>query len=159
MRSANQLNQQVFLGVDDWRRPEWNGVFYPSDLPPDWELTFFNTQFSCAWLPYAEWSQLTVQQVLTWIEDTHEGFFFILERPEVANPDNDQVLKAFGSRLGLLTTKDDKSLLWFGANPDVKLIASRVQSTKPQEAIFLISHDGDLAGIEQVRTLLNLLGV
>lgn len=158
MLEAPQSRTAVFLGVSDWRHPEWSGAFYPPDLPADWGLTFFNTQFSCVWLPYPAWSSLSSDEVRAWFEDTHDGFYFVLEHHDPLSAEEADLVKAFGRLLGRFCRKDDPALVWFGRHPDVKAIAARVQAATVTEPVFLLSENADLAGIEQVRTLLELLG-
>ncbi|MFP5411245.1 MAG: hypothetical protein ACLGG6_09725, partial [Gammaproteobacteria bacterium] len=48
-------NQQVRVGAVGWEHPHWLGGFYPDDLPPDWMLSYYNTQFQAVYLPAIVW--------------------------------------------------------------------------------------------------------
>jgi uncharacterized protein YecE (DUF72 family) len=35
----------VLVGASGWQHPAWRGAFYPADLPDDWQLSYYSTQF------------------------------------------------------------------------------------------------------------------
>lgn len=150
---------KVYVGASDWLRPEWVGSFYPEDMPEEWRLTYYNTQFSCVWLPYPRWSAASMQDLHGWREDTHGAFRFVLERPLDLDPAARARLDALAERLGTCCAADDASLVWFDAQVDLKRLAARLQGRMDAGPLYLLSRDGDLATLEQVQTLLGLLGL
>jgi len=148
----------VLLGVRDWIHPEWYGRFYPSDLPQDWALTYFNTQFSCVWLPHARWSQAEHDEISRWAEDTHGDFYFILEHGNASEESITAVTERLGPRIACICEEKSPNLTWFGANPDLKALSKAVQQSGDDSPCILLSSDGDLQAIDQIRTLLDLLG-
>ena len=135
-----------------WEWPAWERGFYPEDMPPEWRLTYYNTQFSCVFLPADRWQGAMPWEIVQWAEDTHERFLFLLEGAEgMAAPE------ALRGRALCLPAQDGR-ITWFDGQSDLKPLAEglRQPAVGPR---FLISRDGDLAQLERVRTLLELLGV
>jgi hypothetical protein len=149
----------VALGAADWLHPAWVGGFYPADMPEEWRLTYYNTQFSCVWLPLARWHSVDPASAWQWREDTHAGFQFVLESPPAADARAQAVLEALGDRVGKVCSPQDADLVWFEAGCNLKSLAARIQARPADARLYLISRDGDLAMLESVQTLLGLLGL
>ena len=43
------------FGSYDWRWPQWNGIYYPDDLPEDWRLSYYANEFDTVLLPEDVW--------------------------------------------------------------------------------------------------------
>ncbi len=144
----------VHHGAVGWHHPHWLGRFYPEDLPEDWMLTFYNTQFRAVFVPHAQWSAMGVEGFEQWLRDTHAGFRFVLEAgPAPAG----EAARILGERLGLVASAEDPRLLWFDATTDLKALALEIGTrTKP---LYLFSRDADLERLEQVHNLLELMGL
>ncbi len=142
--------QRVALGAIGWDQPAWSSHFYPADMPTDWHLTFYNTQFACVFLPEETWRQADTAAHATWAADTHEEFMFLLEgaRPE----------ELPGELAGRVrgVDRNDPALIWFDRETPLKALAARI--TQSEAPCYLLSADGDLGQVERVRTLLELLG-
>jgi hypothetical protein len=145
----------VLLGAVGWLHPSWQGVLYPEDLPEDWQLTYYNTQFRCVFLPHTAWSQATEALLAQWVQDSHPGFRFVLESGP--SPAAAKLATAIlGERLGMITDRDDPRLLWFDAGTQLKALAREIeQRDKP---LYLFSLDADLASLQRVGTLIELMG-
>ncbi len=144
--------KEFFLGATAWEQPGWEGRFYPADMPSEWRLAFFNTQFDCVFLERDVWQAVPREQWLQWLDDTHEKFLFLLETaPGTQLPagDDDRV-RAIG--------RDDPQLIWFDRETDLKGLAGELMGDKVTNERYLISRDGDLGTLERVRTLLELMG-
>lgn len=155
-----QTCQEAYLGVDDWVHPEWPGMFYPDDMPVEWQLAYYNTQFGCLWLDHARWAAATAAEATRWMQDTHEDFRFVLELPRQPDAFPEEILAILKPRIGALCHSDDPSLIWFDAQTDLRDLTGwigRRQATG--KFIYLLSRDGNLAGLERARTLLRLLGL
>lgn len=145
----------VLLGAVGWQHPSWQAVFYPDDLPEDWLLAYYNTQFRSVFLPHADWSTATDAQLSQWFEDTQPGFRFVLE----SGPSGAAVAHAaeiLGERLGMVTRRDDPRLLWFHAGTDLKTLAREID--RRDKPLYLFSQDADLTTLQRVSTLLELMG-
>lgn len=144
--------RRCLLGARGWTWPEWEDGFYPQDMPPEWRLTFYNTQFHCVFLPASEWRGASEEQLRQWAEDTHDQFLFLLEgEPQAPVP---EVLQG----KALCLPEQDARITWFDGQSEIRRLADAVQHSLEGPS-FLLSRDGDLAQLERVRTLLGILGV
>ncbi len=93
------------IGAYSWEHDLWQGRFYPDDLPREWRLGYYASQFSAVVVPFAEWGGLTGETAEEWRGDTSEAFRFYLELPaegpESTEPDRLTATAALlGDRLG-----------------------------------------------------------
>ena len=155
---SNAPNYYCLLGAVGWDHPSWTGQFYPEDMPAEWRLSFYNTEYECVYLPYELWRTVSRETVATWYHDTLPRFRFLLEQPA-------GVLSSL--ELGLVSTLADKALLapaqfpallWLPENCDVKALAQELQSYSLPPPRYVISASADLTQLQQVRTLLHVLG-
>jgi Protein of unknown function DUF72 len=150
----------VYLGAEGWEHPEWAGVLYPDDLPEDWRLAYYATQFRCVFLPAGFWTLATAQDIAGWIEETPPEFRFLLEEAPLAEAERLDAQAIMGDRLAGFFRRADPALVWFGASTDLRALRLRIDSAGPGGgALFLLSQDADVVVMERVRTLLDLLGV
>ncbi len=142
---------QIRLGTVGWNHREWNEGFYPVDMPEDWRLAFFNTQFHCVFLEQAVWQQAGAEQRAQWQADTHDRFRFLLEC-DVSLP-----LPVELEGKAELLQRSDARILWFKRSSSLKELAATLSGdVKPR---YLISLDGDMGQIERVATLLEVMGL
>jgi uncharacterized protein YecE (DUF72 family) len=144
----------VFVGAVHWLHPEWGPAFYPADLPEDWLLSYYNTQFRAVYLPAAAWSRVDAATWSEWLDDTQDDFVFVLEP---AGPDVDIPVSA---RVRLATPEwAARHLWWLDETPDLRALARRVtQHAEQGEPLFVFSRTADLAQLEQVNTLKQVMG-
>ena len=143
----------VRLGSLGWSYPAWRETFYPADMPEEWQLTYYNTQFNCVFLARADWQQASPDQMAQWNTDTHEQFVFLLEG-EALQP---QATELAGK--ALLMRRDDPRILWFSRDSSLKELAAALSGNTGGMPRFLISRDGDLGQMERVATLLEVMGL
>lgn len=147
----------VYSGAVGWEHPAWAGDFYPEDLPDEWQLSFYNTQFRCVYLPYERWSTASAEDIDRWLNETQDGFRFILQVPADKSEIDESNLRRFGVR-GILENQAD--LLWLEGKQDLRDLAKRIQiALNGGIPVHLISRDGDLAQLMQVSELMALLCV
>ncbi len=163
MRSAEAgQSPRVRLGLVDWRRPELAGSFYPAELPEDWRLAYYASQYACVWLDRDAWRGLTPAMAAQWREDTGAGFRFVLE----AAPDGaaeSGALEHLGSRLAGPLPRDDAHLIWLDSGPDLRALGDRLRLWQAGQGrdgdLYLLARGADFATLEHVETLLGLLGL
>jgi hypothetical protein len=150
-------NHTFYVGSAGWEHPQWEGVFYPDELPPEWRLTFYNIAFPCVYLAYEEWSGRDLQTLSVWVEDTLERFRFVLEPNPAGLTEGDK------ARLGVLAPRIDPfdgQVVWLEGKPDLKRLAGELKSLAGRTGpVYLISRDHDLDAMNQVKTLLEIMGV
>jgi hypothetical protein len=165
---------RCYVGSAGWEHPEWEGVFYPEELPSEWRLTYYNTAFPCVYLAYGEWGRRGPDELSRWVDDTGEHFRFVLEaNPKGTTQADGERLAILASRVGLLVgdaawrfpdgSAPAGELMWLPKQVDLKRLAaelaSRVQSRFPGGPVYLISRDHDLATMNQAKTLLEIMGI
>ncbi|MDD5240469.1 MAG: hypothetical protein PHG47_01975 [Sulfuricella sp.] len=152
-----EARERSYVGSVGWEHPQWQGCFYPDELPPEWRLTFYNTAFTCVYLGYEEWSKRDLQTLSGWVEDTLEPFCFVLERNPDGPSEGDQArLDVLAPRIG----SPGGRIIWLEGKPDLKMLAGELQRLAGSAApIYLISRDQRLEAMNQVKTLLEIMGV
>lgn len=147
------------LGAIGWEHDAWCGAFYPDDLPSEWRLSFYNTEFECVYLPYATWGHATVETLSQWREDTLARFRFLLEPGHGTDANQDATrVSALGEKAILATTHDGPAIVWLEPGADLKLLAQNIQTQALTTPLYVVSVSGNYAQLEQTRTLLEVLG-
>jgi len=147
------------LGAIGWDHDAWSGAFYPEDLPPEWRLAFYNTEFECVYLPYAVWSRESPETLAQWREDTLERFRFLLEQAHgPASAEDAARLAALGEKAVLAVAHDGPVIVWLEPGADLKQLAQAIQEQAIASPLYLVSVSADYPQLEQARTLLEVLG-
>lgn len=154
------------MGATGWDHDAWSGTFYPEELPVEWRLAFYNTIFTAAYVPYEQWAGTPKETLAGWANDVLDRFRFVLEAgSDGLTEADDERLAVLVDRLGLVVDRQGQVLsgqghVWFLDRPlDLKSLAARLQGHASGEgAIYLISREGDLAAMEQAKTLAEMLG-
>lgn len=146
------MARNIRVGALDWRRSAWRGAFYPADMPEDWQLTFYSSQFNCVYLAPADWQGVADAELAQWRDDVHSRFVFLLEAP------SGQDCPAVLADKARVVTPVDPGILWFDQASDLKALAAQLKADAGPEDVYLVSRDGDLAQMERVGTLLELMG-
>lgn len=69
------------IGSWGWRHSEWgNDVFYPDDLPEDWQLSYYANEFDLAVVPASYWSADGYGED-DWLDDVTNTFIFYIDWP------------------------------------------------------------------------------
>ncbi len=160
---------QCYVGSAGWEHASWLGAFYPEDLPPDWHLTFYNNHFSCVFIPYADWSCLSVTELAAWCNDVMDHFRFVLEaNPKGMDLADKEKLAALpfhfmlADSLGKIDSKSglEGRVVWVTPQPDYKKLAQELQRYIEQGMqVFLISREPDLKVMDDVKRLLEIMGL
>jgi len=144
----------VFVGATGWEHPAWRGRFYPHDLPDDWQLSYYNTQFQAVYLPAAVWQAASEANWTQWLNDTQESFHFVLEAgpAAAAEPASERVMLA-------TPAWEAGHVWWLDEAPDMRRLAQRVtQQAMTGEPLFVFSRSGNLGLLEQARSLKQVMG-
>jgi hypothetical protein len=146
----------ILAGASDWQQPGWRGCFYPDDLPDDWQLPFYATRFQAVYLPAARWQTVSADTWARWLDDTPPGFVFVLE-PGVGT---EAGFPPCVERVIMATPEWSASHVWWlDEAPDLRALADRASTLASRgESLVAISRTGNLAALEQVNTLRQVLG-
>lgn len=147
----------IYFGTVGWYGKPSFQALYPHDLPEEWALSFYNTQFRCVYLPHEVWSHANDAEVASWLSDTRPDFRFVLEEKAPARPGDRQRAGRFGDRAVLASRAD---LVWVEQGCDLRQLASRMQDAiKTATPLYVISREGDLTLMRQIGELISVLGV
>ena len=142
----------ILAGAVDWQHPDWHGSFYPSDLPDDWLLSYYNTRFQAVYLSTARWQAASAAEWAQWLDDTQPGFRFLLEPGTTAPPRDERVIEATPEWSAM-------HIWWIDIFPDLRELAQHASArASAREPFFVISRSGNLDRLEQVATLSQVLG-
>lgn len=150
----------VLVGAEGWKHLHWQHIFYPEGLPEEWQLSFYNTQFRCVYLPKSLWMGCSITDAEIWLADTQANFRFILEPPDSATQHIPAFLHALAERALLDDAgPDEVELLWFPPAPDLRALGHRIQEAVAQgRRLYLLNREAHLASLERVRSLVEVMG-
>ena len=144
----------VLVGASGWQDPAWRGGFYPSDLPDDWTLSYYSTQFQAVYLPAPLWQAASDATWAEWLNDTHEAFHFVLEPADAAPP------PPVSARVVLAPPAwEAQHVWWLDEAPDLRQLARRItRHAETGEPLYVFSRSGDLGLLEQALSLKQVMG-
>lgn len=153
----------VYPGCADWRHPDWVGSIYPADLPEDWQFAFYQTQFRCVWLDAAAWQSIDETTWAALVADATGDFRFVLEElgsglEGAPSGVPAAVRAALGERLVILSSESPARCV-IDAETDLKVLAKRLQAATLTDPVFLIYESSALARMEQIESLIEILGI
>ena len=70
---------RLIVGARGWDHADWNGTFYPEDLPDDWRLSYYANEFRGVLLPETVWRTVGPREIAIWCDDVADGFLFFLQ--------------------------------------------------------------------------------
>ena len=153
---------QCYVGSLGWDHAEWEGTFYPDDLPPEWRLTYYNNFFNCVYLPYEAWSGQAVSTLSQWLVDTLPSFRFLLQiNADSATHDAArlQLLAPCSDLLVIDSPQSLDQLIWIDTYSDVKAMSHRLLMPMcPEDPVYAISRSHHLESMRLAQTLLEVLG-
>lgn len=149
-----QNNQLVRVGALNWLNPAWFGGFYPEDMPEDWLLSYYNTQFQAVFLPASVWQSVSESTWAQWLYDTQDNFCFVLESI------GESAAELPSERVLLATPAWEKAHIWWlDEAPDMRSLAQRItQHAVTGEPLFVFSRSGDLSLMQQANSLKQIMG-
>ncbi|MBI2311771.1 MAG: DUF72 domain-containing protein [Betaproteobacteria bacterium] len=160
---------KVYFGTAGWEHPDWPGRFYPDDLPAEWRLAYYANLFSCAYLDFRSWCAVDAATLARWGGDTLDRFRFLLEAPPVAAEAKAAPALAGLGPKGLLAVDgrvqdgcgwEAGKLHWVEPDTDLRNAARDLQRLAAVPgAVFVISRSAKPARVEELRTLMDLLGL
>ena len=150
----------VLVGAQGWKHAHWQSHFYPDDLPEDWQLSFYNSQFRCVYLSKSAWRGRSIADAELWLKDTHSNFRFIFERPDGVTQQTSAILKAMAGRAFVDDANDSgRELLWFPPEPDLRVLGRRIEEAVRQgNTLYLLNREAHLPSLERVRSLVEVMG-
>ena len=78
--SANDLGT-LRIGTSSWSFPDWRGVFYPPNTPPDRQLSHYAVNFNTVEANTSYYALPPPKTLIRWLENVPEQFTFSLKAP------------------------------------------------------------------------------
>ena len=72
----------IDIGAYGWCHKQWQGHFYPEELPRHWQFDYYSNQFRTVIIPASEALVMSVRQIDQLLEDLDEQFEFVIAIPE-----------------------------------------------------------------------------
>lgn len=176
---------RLLLGLRGWPHPEWEGDYFPEDLPADWQFAYYANEAGCLLLPADDWLNLSPEALSEWLEDCPSWFRFYLEWPDAAcSTGAAERLKLFDGQVGAILDAAASSVpaegisVWRAQDPGAwvdsrgrkRLVCLRTAGRGlrelrdelerlPASAQALVVDDPNPARLGELRTLCELLGI
>ena len=71
------------IGARGWRHQQWQGSYYPDDLPENWQLSYYANDFQVVLVPSEYWDSSKGYDLAQWLEAVDDDFRFYLECPMI----------------------------------------------------------------------------
>lgn len=92
--------ESLQVGVKNWDRKAWVGNFYPQDMPEEWRLDYYSSQFGCVLLGEETWScwqNEDIEEIYEALEG--EAFYFVFEVRSILHQTGLEKLSLIKNRL------------------------------------------------------------
>ncbi|MDG6773578.1 hypothetical protein QCB45_04470 [Thiomicrorhabdus sp. ZW0627] len=90
------------IGTFGWLHEDWQGSFYPDDMPEEWQLDYYSNAFRVVLVPQEQWLNLTEEELEEYADCVEGEFAFYLELRESMSPQKQQQLGLMKHVLGSL---------------------------------------------------------
>lgn len=75
----HSVSTELLVGTCGWQYAQWEGSFYPEDLPRDWQLGYYSNELNTVLVPEASLLRATGLELQSWHEDVGDEFRFFIE--------------------------------------------------------------------------------
>lgn len=178
-------DDRLLLGLRGWPHPDWEGEYFPEDLPADWQFAYYANEAGCLLLPADDWLALSPHELTEWVEDSPSWFRFYLEWPTAAPPDAvRERIEILGGQVGAILDPGESRLfdrdvpvwhvqdhgVWVDSQGRERLIRLHTDgrglrelrdelARLPAGMRALVIDDPNPARLGELRTLSELLGI
>ena len=76
---STDIAYELLIGAKGWNHENWQGQFYPDDIPDDWRLTYYANEFQTVLVPESDWVNSDNDSIEQWLDDTDDSFVFYFE--------------------------------------------------------------------------------
>lgn len=70
------------VGAVGWLHADWQGTFYPDDMPQEWQLDYYGNAFHVVLVPQSQWLEWRDEELEDYADNVEEDFAFYLELKE-----------------------------------------------------------------------------
>ncbi len=161
----------ILIGAYGWQSPQWDGEFYPDDLPIEWKIGYYGNEFQIVVVPNEYWSS-SPDQFQEWLDESDDALRFICEWPATGaiNGDYEQAkqgITLLGERVAAVLVPITQmptepewqfingiaqdQLISFHINSEVRADFLATLDTRLPELDFGICWNGDQASQDDVK--------
>lgn len=76
---TEQQQPSLRVGAKGWQFDQWQGAYYPEDLPDQWRFSYYSNEFDSVLVPSEYLDRYSVDDWTDWADDTSEEFGFYVE--------------------------------------------------------------------------------
>ena len=129
-----KTHTEIIVAARGWSHPNWDGNFYPEDLPEDWQLSYYSNEFRAVMVPESVWAAAGALEVERWAEDTNKEFVFYLEVQDLLTDwvRLSNIVKPLGDRLGGLLLRPRE------LDADLAMLASCLDAAEAVAPVCLL---------------------
>lgn len=147
----------MFIAAQGWDHAAWSGFFYPNDMPTEWRLAYYSSEFRAVVVPAACWRNADAVTLAQWVMDTGEGFHFLLavegERPPTP------LVQALGERFGGLVMVGDPAVACWEGGADVRALRDVIAGLPADGVLVVTGEPPSLPALRAAQTIAQLLGL
>jgi len=147
----------MFIAAHGWDHAAWSGIFFPSDLPPEWRLAYYANEFRAVVVPEACWRNVDAVTLAQWVTDTREGFHFLLAVEGEMPPT--PLVQALGRRFGGLVTVGDPAVACWEGGADVRVLRDVIMGLPADGVLVVTGEPPSLPALRTAQTIAQLLGL
>ncbi len=98
---------RLLLGMSGWPHAEWEGRYFPADLPCDWQFAYYSNDADCLVLEPDQWQKLDPDALEDWLGDVGSDFRFFLK---ISGPFDEKGVERFAPNLGGLLMEEGQRI-------------------------------------------------
>lgn len=72
------MANEILIGTEGWQHAAWREVFYPEELPREWEFCYYSNRLRALWVPADVTASATASDIAQWLQDSDPAFRFVL---------------------------------------------------------------------------------
>lgn len=72
------MADEILIGTEGWQHAAWREVFYPEELPREWEFCYYSNRLRAVWVPTDMAASATASDIAQWLQDSDPAFRFVL---------------------------------------------------------------------------------
>ena len=153
-------NLVLRFGCRGWRDLQWEGSYYPDDLPGDWQLGYYANDCDCVLVSGEELLAEDPDQLTEAIEDLPDGFRFLISGADSSTLS--EIASKTGQHYGGSIEKLEDEIQLFDVELPLNMRELRAELEKlPENCRFLVFRGNGVNPyvIGQVRQLAELMGI
>jgi len=156
---STSIENSIRVGACGWDHLQWQGTFYPDDLPEDWRLNYYANEYSTVLVGEADWRS-HLDTLGEWIDEVPEGFRFYLQSSMDNPPELAQIKVQLGkSFAGILGASSASVMIEFSSRSLREWRAWLEQNASQFRAIFIADENLSVKKLSEFKSLVEMLNL